>query len=535
MTAPNAGTAGSASAHRLDAVIIGAGAAGSLWAERLARAGKSVVVMEAGPAWTTDDLVSSQLWARRLKWGATAVQSQGPHPFGHNMSHGWGLGGSALHHYAGWPRLHPEDFRSRALYGRGLDWPIDYDALRPHYDRIQAEMLLSGDAEAEGWRPAGARYPQPPLKSFRQGEVIAAGFARRGLRVAPAPLAILSQPADGRSACLYDGWCDAGCPTGALANPLVTHIPRARTAGARFVTGATVTRIIEGSNGRADGVAWRDSRGDEHTQHADLVVLAAGTAQNVRLLLASPSRRSDAAMANRNDLLGQGFACHTIASVYGLFDEPLDNFLGVTAGQLISQESYGKESRGKMAAFGSYQWGIAPALKPNDLLGIANTRPDLHGRALVAFLERDGTRLGTMSAVCETLPGTGRHIELATERDHYGVPQVRITNSLDADALGLYAHAGAEGLDILRAAGAHSVWNGMMAMTHAVGGTIMGTHAATSVTDGYGRAHDYANLFIAGGSLFPTAGGGGPTFTIYALADRAASHVLAHWSDYARH
>lgn len=459
--------------------------------------------------------------------------SGGKDRFGHNMSTGWGFGGAALHHFAGWPRLHPEDFRSHTLYGRAFDWPIEYSELQPWYDRIQSEMVLSGDAVAEVWRPPGAPYPQPPLRTFRQGDVISRGFAKRGLRVAPAPLAILSQSIAGRKQCLYDGWCDAGCPIGALANPLVTHMPRAIAAGAHFEAHAVATRVLVDERSRAHGVLWRDSAGHEQTQRADLVVLAASTVQNVRLLLASANRQNPTGIGNRSGLIGQGFSCHTVASVYGVFDEALDNFLGVTAGQLICQEGYGKQARGPSGAFGSHQWGIAPALKPNDLLGIANTRSDLYGAALANFIIRDGPRIGTMSAVCETLPSSERRIELSDERDAYGVPLARIVNVFDRDAVGLYEDVAREGREVLSAAGAKTVWNGIMASTHALGGTLMGSDAVHSVCDSFGRAHDVPNLFIAGGSLFPTAGGGSPTFTLYALADRATDHALAHWKDYA--
>ena len=519
---------------RVDAVIVGAGATGSFWAERLARAGKSVVVLDAGPAWQLGDLASSQIWARRLKWGGAPVQRSGSHPFGYNMSNGWGFGGAALHHYAGWPRLHPEDFRTASLYGRGHDWALDYDALRPWYDRIQSEMILSGDAVAEVWRPPGAPYPQPPLRTFRQGEIIAAGFARLDMRVAPAPLAILSQSVPGRTACLYDGWCDAGCPIGALANPLVTHIPRARRAGAHFEANAFVTRVVLDQQGLADGVAWQDASGRSHVQHADLVVLAAATVQTVRLLLASGSSGAHPGIANSSGQLGQGFSCHTVASAYGIFSEPVDNFLGVTAGQLISQERYGKQSRGAGSAFGSYQWGIAPGLKPNDLLGIANTRPDLFGAGLKNFLEHDGPRIGTLSAVCETMPGESRRIELSSDLDSHGMPMARVVNTLDQDALGLYAHVNAEGRDVLAAAGAVTAWNGVMAMSHGSGGTVMGTDPASSVCDAYGITHDVRNVVVTGASTFPTVGGGSPTFTLYALADRATDRVLRHWTDHAR-
>ena len=38
------------------------------------------------------------------------------------------------------------------------------------------------------------------------------------------------------------------------------------------------------------------------------------------------------------------------------------------------------------------------------------------------------------------------------------------------------------------------------------------------------------NLFLAGSGLFPTSGAVNPTFTINALALRAAEHITANWS-----
>jgi choline dehydrogenase-like flavoprotein len=124
----------------VDVVIVGAGAAGSVYAAELARAGKRVIVLEAGPAWTLDDLISSQIWARRLKWRGAPVAATGEHPAGNNFVTGSGLGGAALHHYGTWPRFPPENFEVRHRFGRGLDWPFSYDELRPWYDRMQAEM-----------------------------------------------------------------------------------------------------------------------------------------------------------------------------------------------------------------------------------------------------------------------------------------------------------------------------------------------------------------------------------------------------------
>ena len=151
--------------EKVDVVIVGSGAAGSLLAAKLAQAGKSVVVLEGGPQRAMGDLYSSQIWSRRLKWAGPPTDTSGKDPLSIGFGSGWGTGGSAVHHFACWFRLHPEDFRMKTLYGRGQDWPMSYDDLRPFYDRIQREVGISGDAKQEVWRPARDPYPMPDRKS----------------------------------------------------------------------------------------------------------------------------------------------------------------------------------------------------------------------------------------------------------------------------------------------------------------------------------------------------------------------------------
>jgi len=108
--------------EKADVVIVGGGASGILLAAKLGQAGKKVVVLEMGPGIGLDDLVSSMIWSRRLKWGGVPVISEGKNPVSHNFQSGWGLGGAAMHQFANWPRLHPDDFRTKTKYDRGLDW-----------------------------------------------------------------------------------------------------------------------------------------------------------------------------------------------------------------------------------------------------------------------------------------------------------------------------------------------------------------------------------------------------------------------------
>ncbi len=60
---------------------------------------------------------------------------------------------------------------------------------------------------------------------------------------------------------------------------------------------------------------------------------------------------------------------------------------------------------------------------------------------------------------------------------------------------------------------------------HHMGTTRMSQSPARGVVDENCRVHKVSNLFIAGSSVFPTAGAGTPTLTIIALALRLADHL----------
>src|SRR6185436_15644189 len=71
---------GEAPMENADVVIVGSGAAGSLFAANLAQKGKKVVILEAGPERAMGDLFSSQIWSRRLKWGGPPTDTAGKDP-----------------------------------------------------------------------------------------------------------------------------------------------------------------------------------------------------------------------------------------------------------------------------------------------------------------------------------------------------------------------------------------------------------------------------------------------------------------------
>jgi choline dehydrogenase-like flavoprotein len=144
-------------------------------------------------------------------------------------------------------------------------------------------------------------------------------------------------------------------------------------------------------------------------------------------------------------------------------------------------------------------------------------------------MKRAARGFAGMQSVCEDLPVAENRVTLTADKDRNGVPIPDVTHDMHAESLALWQASLAEGKAVFEAAGAREVWTGPPGAMHIMGGTLMGQDRATSVTNAFGLLHDIGNLAVAGPGLFPTSGGVNPTFTVHALAARAADHYLSNW------
>src|SRR5262249_43030925 len=141
----------------------------------------------------------------------------------------------------------------------------------------------------EGARTRG--YPMPPLRSTDFYDKMTAVAKGLGWHPFPGPAAINSRLYQGRSGCMYHGYClGAGCPVDAKNSTAVTTIPRAMaTKHRKVVTRAIATTFEVDGEGRVAGVNYVVD-GEEFFQPARVMLLSSYVYENARLLLVSKSK-----------------------------------------------------------------------------------------------------------------------------------------------------------------------------------------------------------------------------------------------------
>src|SRR5260370_42247208 len=106
----------------------------------------------------------------------------------------------------------------------------------------------------------------PPLPVKGSGVIFERAARKLGWHPFPAPMAILSQPRSGRSACVNCGFCLAfGCEVGAKSSSLATAIRMAEKTGPCEIRPNSYVHPIEmDNNARATAAAYFDENTDTH-------------------------------------------------------------------------------------------------------------------------------------------------------------------------------------------------------------------------------------------------------------------------------
>ena len=534
----------------VDFAIIGSGSAGGILAKELSVAGFDVVVFEQGPYRRAQDFTHDEysvLFNSELLGGGPEVSGQ---TFRHDGSevaqspqqpvirYAQTVGGSSVHFTANFWRFRPVDFKERSLLGpisgtNFADWPITYEELEPYYTKVDWEIGVSGTPgpfDAPRSRP----FPMPPLPIKSSGVLLEKAAKELGLHAQVEPLAILSQPHNGRAPCIKCGYCMFfGCEVGAKSSTLATMIPLAEASGhCEIRAESAVFRIETDGNGRASEVLYYDAAGNERAQKVKAVIVSANGAETARLLLSSASERHPDGLANSSGFVGRNLMFNAHSAVDGIFEHPLNDYKGAQVSRIIHDFYETDEQRGFYGG-GSIDarplWAATPIF--HALLGMPPDVPNW-GRKFKEEMAHNFTRQMSIVGATTSLAVDRNNITLDPKNtDKWGRPAIRTTYRDHDDDLAMAKFLQDRASELFDAAGATKSWRHPIHPTnggeHLLGTCRMGDDPATSVVDKHHRSHDIPNLFICDGSSFVTSGRGQPTMTIMALAFRAADHIKA--------
>jgi choline dehydrogenase-like flavoprotein len=502
----------------VDFAIVGAGAGGATLACKLAEAGFSVVVLEAGPFWRPlEDFASDEEAQQQLYWLEERLTGGAdPIALGGNNS-GWGVGGSTVHFSMISLRFRPEWFRARSLLGYGLDWPITYADLAPYYEEAERALAIAGPLRYP-WGPPHRRYPYREHEMNAAGLVLARGAERMGVAWSAVPLATVSAPRGASPPCVYRGFCNFGCSTNAKQSALVVWIPRALRAGAEVRDLAMAGRIELDANGLAGGVHYRRS-GQWRFQRARNVVVAGYAIETPRLLLNSACARFPQGLANGSGLVGTHLTTHAGPGVWARFDEEIRWNKGPPNMAVCEHWNYMDEGKDFSGGYAFMSQGPLPRAWAQ----LVCTSRKLWGMALREAM-LDYNHMSGLVAVAETEPRIENRVTLAEECDRHGLPVARVEFGYSDNDRRMQKHALAFMGRMLEAAGGKDLWTSDDT-SHILGTCRMGADPASSVVDADGRSWDVRNLWICDGSLFPTCGGVNPSLTIQALACRIGDRI----------
>jgi choline dehydrogenase-like flavoprotein len=510
-----------------DVVVVGSGAGGGVVAAELARAGRSVVVVEAGPFVTEAEMPRDELTAfdrLYLAHGLSATWDASV-----SLVAGAAVGGGTL---VNWMTTipAPDDVRQVWAGEHGLvdvvgpAWESDVAVLRAELGVTDATTI-------------------PP-----KDEAILRGAAALGWRTSVVP-----RNSPGCDDC---GSCPFGCVRGTKQSGIRAHLASAHRAGARIVAETSVRRVLL-AHDRVIGVEavvgrdpWRRSRIEGAPDlpdprrlmiRAPTVVVAAGALRTPVVLARSGIDHPE---------VGRNLRVHPVPVVVGRYPEPVEMW------------------RGTMQAARVTEFEASMPGRPGYVIESAPGHPGLGATALPWSSAADFERLATSLSHLAPLVAITRDGGAGRVRPT-GRGGVRIDYRLDDEGRATLRHALVAMARLARAAGAEEVavaaspgpaiaGDDLRSETafgaflerlqtidtgpnrlslysaHQMGTARAGADPKSHPCDPGGRVRQatragdvVGGLYVGDGSLFPSGIGVNPMLTIMALARGVARAVLA--------
>ena len=555
-----------------DVCIVGSGAGGGMAAKLLADEGFKVALLEAGPDF--DPANPEQRTQLRWPWESPRRGGGTTRPFG-DFDMAWGgweidgepytrkngtefewfrsrmLGGRTNH----WGRISlrfgPLDFKRKDYDGKGDNWPIGYDDVKPYYDKVDKLIGVFGSKENMYNEPDG--YFLPPPKPRLHELLIQKGANKSGIPMIPSRLSILTKPVNRtRGACFFCNQCSRSCMVyGDFSSSSVLVKPAVQGGNVDLFVNAMVREVLTNGEGEATGVSYVDKDDlQDYEVKAKVVILAASACSSARIMLNSKSARHPNGLGNSSGLVGKYLHDSTGASRLGFIPSLMDrdryNEDGVGGMHMYTPwwlndrkdlgftRGYHIEYWGGMT-MPSYGFGF----NTKTLQEIAGTTV---GNGYGSGLKNDvrrfyGATFG-MAGRGESIPQRENYCEIDPNTvDKYGIPVLRFHYKWSDEEVKQARHMQDTFEEIMHQMGAVALGEKPGAesnyglekpgkIIHEVGTTRMGKDPKNSVVNEFNQTHDAKNVFVMDGGPFVSQADKNPTWTILALAWRATDYLM---------
>ncbi|KAF2461906.1 putative long chain fatty alcohol oxidase [Lineolata rhizophorae] len=514
-----------------DVVIVGSGCGGAVCAKNLAEAGHKVIVVDKGYHWSTDHFPmgpSEALEHLHMEGGSLLSEDNCAFTW---AGQAWGGGG-----VINWAVcLQTQGFVRK-------EW-AEKDGL-PFFTSAEYQSCLDRVCNYMGASTEGINHN-------KANAYLLEGARKLGWAHNPCPINSGARPH-------WCGYCGYGCSSSIKQGTVVTWLPDAARAGAKFIEGFDVEKMLfEDRNGMKTAVGVQGTwtqRTPNTTPSPDAakrpviikasrVILSAGTMQSPLVLLRS---------GINNPQLGRNLHIHPVIFMIGVYDEDVKSWEGpiVTA---VVQEFENLDGKGHGAKIENM------FMVPNSFLGVPLWTGGLDHKMVVAKLpkmiayfslcrDRDGGQVypdpadGRTRFRYTTSTFDREHILqglIGAAKIHYvngareiicpipGLPVFRRDDAAASSGPDANTDAGDPGINDP----AFQAWLGQLrarglphgdtffGSAHQMGTCRMSATPRRGVVDPHGKVWGTDGLFVADASVFPSASGVNPMVTNMAISD----------------
>ncbi|UTH75024.1 alpha/beta fold hydrolase [Chromobacterium sp. IIBBL 290-4] len=552
-------------------VVIGSGYGGGIAASRMARAGRSVCLLERGR-----EIIPGEYPATLAQ---ASPEFQVHHPDGHlgsrtglydlhvnpqqNVMVGCGLGGTSLINANVSLPPEPQVFEDPR-------WP---KLVREHADTL----LKDGFARAREMLKPNP-YPEcaPALPKLEANRKSSDRLKDKHVFYRP-PINVTFDKLPGdrnhvgveQLPCNYCGDCVSGCNNKAKNTTLMNYLPDASNHGAEIFCQASVRHLERDGDGwivHYQYVGTGREKFDAPTLFvkADIVILSAGTLGSTEILLRSReqglalSGELGKHMSGNGDILGFGYNNDERINGIGFGTHSAKEIgpVGPCITSIIDMRDEADWRKRMVIEEGSIPGAIGEVMKPAMALASAELgQPAETGMgAKLAYLAREAD-----SALRGPYHGAMNRLQtylIMSHDDGAGVMALDEHDQLKLEWPGVgeqpnFEIGNARLLESTRALGGiyvrNPIWTELfrhsLITVHPLGGCVMGEDAAQGVVNHKGQVFSgqageavYPGLYVTDGSVIPTSLAVNPLLTISAISERAMALLAADrgWSiDYA--